>query len=152
MTTQQERQRILDVARATLRSNGIHTNTIDGDALAAWSALKKSREEPEPPVSANPEPAPVDWAAWETWVQTRIDAAIEREREWLINELLPEIVAAVQNEASVELSMDVSRLNCELAELRALIGEAQAMLRADRAARGIPGPVIDVPKPATPVN
>jgi hypothetical protein len=70
----------------------------------------------------------------------------------MINELLPEIVAAVQNEASVELSLDVRRLNAELAELRALIGEARAMLAADRAARGIAGPVLDLPKPATPPN
>jgi hypothetical protein len=79
-------------------------------------------------------------------------AAIAAERDWWINEALPELVAGIQNEASVELSFDVRRLNCELAELRALIGELRALLAADRAARGIPGPVLDVQKPATPPN
>jgi hypothetical protein len=151
MATEKQR-RILDEARSTLRSSskGLHTvDTLDRDALASWSALKKSRQEQEPPVAPiAPEP-PFDWAAY---IDQRIAAAIERERDWMIHELLPEIVAAVQNEASVELSFDVRRLNCEIAELRASLGELRAILAADRAARGIAGPGLDVPKPATPVN
>jgi hypothetical protein len=146
MTT--HKQHILDEARATLRSSkGIHSDTLDRDALAAWSALKKARAEPdEPPPVPEPPPPPIDWAPY---INQKIAVAIEREREWLLTEMLPELVATLRHETSVELSLDVRRLNCELAELRALIGEAQAMVRADRAARGIASPAIDVPKPAT---
>jgi hypothetical protein len=158
MTKQQEKQDILRRARETLLSGGrsigrldAGANALDRDALAQWSKLRKARQEPEEPPAAPtaPEP-PFDWAAY---IDQRIAAAIEKERDWLLNEMLPELVATLRDEASVELSLDVRRLNCELAELRALIGEARAMVRADRAARGIAGPVLDVPpKPAAPVN
>jgi hypothetical protein len=157
MTTA-EQQKILDEARKTLRGRpggSVLRDFSEGErnALASWSALKRAREEQEPPAAASsPEPgtAPIDWPTLQAWLDSHMSAAIAAEHAWWIDEALPQLIAMVQDEASVELSLDVRRLNAEIAELRALIGEAQAILRADRAERGIHVP--DVPKPAKPVN
>jgi hypothetical protein len=153
MTKQQEKQAILRRARETLcgklDAGEWRGPSGERDPLDAWRAgMKKAREEP-PAAASAPEPPAIDWQMMQAWLDSHVGAAIEKERQWLLDELLPQIVAAVQDEASVELSLDVRRLNAELAELRALIGEAQAMLRADR---GIASPVIDLQKPATPPN
>jgi hypothetical protein len=157
MATTAEKQAILRRARETVLSNVKGMDALDRDALDAWRALKKARQEDEPPPAASAaEPAPVDWERWQAWIDSHVaahvNAAIEKERNWWLDELMPELVAHIQQESSIELSQDVRRLNCELAELRASLGELRALMAADRAARGIAGPAIDVPKPATPVN
>jgi hypothetical protein len=161
MTTQQERKRIIDAARATLIGRldaGEQTTSRcrefsgEPDPLAAWQQRRKRDEPEEPPPVPEPAPAPIDWPKMQAWLDSHVAAAIERERNWWLNEFLPPLLAEVQDQSAIELSYDMRKLNAELAELRAVIGELRALMAADRAARGIAGPVLDLPKPATPPN
>jgi hypothetical protein len=155
MATTAEKQAVLRRARETLcgRLDAGNVKTLDRDALDAWRAgMKRAREEEPPVAPIAPEPPALDWEKMQAWLDSHIGAAIEKERNWWLDELLPPLLAEVQDQSAIELSYDLRKLNAELAELRALIGEARALLAADRAARGIPGPVLDVPKPATPPN
>jgi hypothetical protein len=147
MTTPQERQDILAEARATLvgkldaddsRLDKSQNETFVKDAadpLARWSALRRSRQEPETPRDAAPEPVPVDWSAWGTWVENRIQAAIERERAWWIDEALPELVALIQAEAAAALAYEKRSLLLEIGELRLALGEAKLAMNATAQSR-----------------
>jgi hypothetical protein len=78
----------------------------------------------------------------------RAAAGDGRGRAWLIDELLPEIVGAVQAEAASELAHEVRTLNLEIGELKLAISEAKLML----AHAGAAGLDLHWPKPATPAN
>jgi hypothetical protein len=70
----------------------------------------------------------------------------------LLGQLLPGLLADVLDQSSAELSLDVRRLNSELAELRASLGELRTPLRTDRAERS-GNHAIDLPRwPKQPVN
>jgi vacuolar-type H+-ATPase subunit H len=181
MATEKQR-RILDEARSTLRSSkGIHSSdSLDRDALATWSALKKAREEPdEPPPVPEPPPAPIDWPAY---IGQRITAAIAAERQGTL-ESIGEFVAEMVDEARREskslvdearreskslvdearraskndFADEVRSLRIELSETAAVIGElkvALAELRLVQIAERSAGAVdmTNWPRPAKPAN
>jgi hypothetical protein len=175
MTTEKQR-RILDEARSTLRgSKGIHSSdTLDRDALARWSALKKRNEEP-PAVPTTPEPPALDWPMMQAWLDSHVAAAIERERTGLlqaVGEFVAEMIEqarrqskgeladelrALRRDSKNELGDEVRALRIEFCETAAVVAElhtAMAELRCLQIAERTGG-AVDVtnwPRPAKPAN
>jgi hypothetical protein len=139
MGHQEKARNIIAQARETLLSrldagdsqkcppNGHLVDAPDG--LAAWSTLRKSRQEPKPEQNFcrsfdPPPPAPADWAPWEEWVQARIQAAIERERAALL-QTIGEFIGETQAEAAAALAYEKRALSLEIGELRLALSEAK---------------------------
>jgi hypothetical protein len=81
--------------------------------------------------------APVDWHA-------AIEAAITDEREYT-EQLLVELVAAVQSQANDDLERAVRSLTIELGELRATLAELRAAVAIERVERTGKADVLDLP-------
>jgi hypothetical protein len=173
MATAEQRKRVLDEARATLRSKGLNTtDTLDRDALAQWSALKRARQEDEPPPAASSaEPAPVDWERWQAWLDSHVGAAIEKERQGTlvaVGEFVAEMIEQARRESKNlvdearrasknDFADEVRALRIELCETAAVVAElrtAMAELRCLQIAERTNG-AVDVtnwPRPPKPAN
>jgi hypothetical protein len=138
MTTQQERKRILDAARATLSAKLDADVSGEGpDALAAWQQRRKRDDPDEPPPVPEPPPPPVDWSGWETWVQARIEAALERERAWQF-EAVGEAVGELLNKESRRFELALAKLRTELCQqMTDTVVKIEGVVTADRIARGV---------------
>jgi hypothetical protein len=116
-TTQEERKRIIDEARALV------IGKLDADnGLAAWSTGRKARQEPEPEGGAamaapEPPPAPVaanpDPGGWNAWAQ-----AEQSQLSPFMTQLLGDLIAHERHEFDKALARERRQFELALAKLR----------------------------------
>jgi len=87
--------------------------------------------------------APIDVHAE---VAAAVEAAIESEREFT-TQVLAELVAELRAQANDDLERATRMLTCELAELRATLGELRATIAAERIERTGKAEPLDLPNP-----
>jgi hypothetical protein len=126
MATQAEKERVLREARQTVLGRLSDDET---DALAAWNAGRKARDEPDPesgvPARADsPKPAPAaanpDPGGWNAWFRANYDAAQAEQSQLspFMTELFGELIAHERHKFDKALAQERRRFEKAINELR----------------------------------